>query len=239
MLGFFIYNFLYMHIENFIKLKKEITSLSQELNIPEPLLVAVTKKQTVNKIIDLINLGHRNFGENYVQEGLEKICKINNSIIDWHFIGPIQSNKTRDISRYFSWVHSVDRLKIAVRLNQQRPVNQPPLNICLQVNIDEEESKSGFSLKELIGVIEPMLALDNIQLRGLMAIPKAEKSVSEQRTSFKKLADVQAEINRRFNLELDTLSMGMSADLESAIAEGSTMVRIGTAIFGERLKSAV
>jgi len=109
----------------------------------------------------------------------------------------------------------------------------------LQVNVDEEENKSGFSLKELIGVIEPMLALDNIQLRGLMAIPKAEKSVSEQRTSFKKLADVQAEINRRFNLELDTLSMGMSADLESAIAEGSTMVRIGTAIFGERLKSAV
>lgn len=225
-------------LQRYFAQRELIENLASQHHLPVKLL-AVSKTRPATEVMTLYKAGQRDFGENYLQDGLKKQRLLPHFDITWHFIGPIQSNKTRDISRYFSWVHSVDRLKIAVRLNQQRPVNQPPLNICLQVNIDEEENKSGFSLKELIGVIEPMLALDNIQLRGLMAIPKAEKSVSEQRTSFKKLADVQAEINRRFNLELDTLSMGMSADLESAIAEGSTMVRIGTAIFGERLKSAV
>ena len=225
-------------LQRYFAQRELIENLASQHHLPVKLL-AVSKTRPATEVMTLYKAGQRDFGENYLQDGLKKQHLLPHFDITCHFIGPIQSNKTRDISRYFSWVHSVDRLKIAVRLNQQRPVNQPPLNICLQVNIDEEESKSGFSLKELIGVIEPMLALDNIQLRGLMAIPRAEKSVSEQRASFKRLADVQAEINQRFNLELDTLSMGMSADLESAIAEGSTMVRIGTAIFGERLKSAV
>ncbi|MBL4743575.1 MAG: YggS family pyridoxal phosphate-dependent enzyme, partial [Cycloclasticus sp.] len=159
--------------------------------------------------------------------------------IAWHFIGPIQSNKTRDIARYFSWVHSVGRLNIASRLNQQRSEELPPLNICLQVNIDNEETKSGFSLDELQNVIEPILALKKLRLRGLMAIPKTGKSVGEQRNAFKRLADAKSEISQRFSLSLDTLSMGMSGDLEVAITEGSTMVRIGTAIFGARVKNTV
>lgn len=218
--------------------KELIAHLTNKNALPVKLL-AVSKTRPASEVAVLYKAGQRDFGENYLQEALKKQQLLAHLDMTWHFIGPIQSNKTRDISRYFSWVHSVDRLKIAVRLDQQRPVNLAPLNICLQVNIDEEETKSGFYLDELPNVIEPILALENIKLRGLMAIPKVDKSVVEQRASFKRLAEAQNEINRCFNLKLDTLSMGMSGDLKAAIAEGSTMVRIGTAIFGERAKNTV
>lgn len=203
-------------------------------------LLAVSKTRPAGDVATLYKVGQRDFGENYLQDALNKQRLLAHLDIAWHFIGPIQSNKTRDISRYFDWVHSVDRLKIARRLNEQRPANMPPLNICLQVNIDQEETKSGLSLDELSSVIQPVLDLSNINLRGLMAIPKADKSMGEQRASFKKLVDVQGEVNKQFGLNLDTLSMGMSDDMEAAIAEGSTMVRVGTAIFGVRsVKSRV
>lgn len=218
--------------------KELIAHLANKNALPATLL-AVSKTRPASEVAVLYKAGQRDFGENYLQEALKKQQLLAHLDMTWHFIGPIQSNKTRDISRYFSWVHSVDRLKIAVRLDQQRPVNLEPLNICLQVNIDEEETKSGFCLDELPSVIEPILALKNVRLRGLMAIPKGDKSIHEQRLSFKKLANALEKINQSFDIKLDTLSMGMSGDLKAAIAEGSTMVRIGTAIFGERAKNTV
>lgn len=218
--------------------KELIAHLTNKNALPVKLL-AVSKTRPASEVAVLYKAGQRDFGENYLQEALKKQQLLAHLDMTWHFIGPIQSNKTRDISRYFSWVHSVDRLKIAVRLDQQRPVNLVPLNICLQVNIDEEETKSGFYLDELPSVIEPILALKNVRLRGLMAIPKVDKSIHDQRHSFKKLANALEKINQSFDIKLDTLSMGMSADLKAAIAEGSTMVRIGTAIFGERAKNTV
>ena len=225
-------------LQRYFAQKELIGKLANQYSSPVRLL-AVSKTRPASEVMSLYQAGQRDFGENYLQDALKKQHLLAHFDIAWHFIGPIQSNKTRDISRYFSWVHSVDRLKIAVRLDQQRPANLAPLNICLQVNIDEEETKSGFLLDELPEVIEPMLALENIKLRGLMAIPKVDKPIVEQRASFKRLAEAQHEINRRFKLKLDTLSMGMSGDLEAAITEGSTMVRIGTAIFGARLKNTV
>ncbi|PHS72770.1 MAG: YggS family pyridoxal phosphate-dependent enzyme [Cycloclasticus sp.] len=197
-------------------------------------LLAVSKTKPAEDILALYKAGQRDFGENYLQEALQKIRQLAHLDIAWHFIGPIQSNKTRDISRYFDWVHSVDRMKIARRLDEQRSSQQPALNICLQVNIDDEPSKSGFKFDELALIIEPILTLQNIRLRGLMTIPKAGKSDVEQRISFKKLAKAKEQLNEQFGLQLDTLSMGMSGDIEAALIEGSTMVRIGTAIFGAR-----
>jgi len=214
---------------NAAKLKRNL------LNGPVKLL-AVSKTRPANDVVRLYKAGQRDFGENYLQDALLKQRLLAHLDISWHFIGPIQTNKTRDIARYFSWVHSVERFKVVRRLNDQRSTNLPALNVCLQVNIDEEETKSGFSLGELPAAIKLILDLPNIRLRGLMAIPKAGKSLIEQRVSFKKLAMAKDEINLQFDLQLDTLSMGMSADLEAAIAEGSTMVRVGTAIFGERIK---
>jgi pyridoxal phosphate enzyme (YggS family) len=198
-------------------------------------LLAVSKTRPADDVMALYIAGQRDFGENYLQEALQKQSLLAHLDIAWHFIGPIQSNKTRDIARYFNWVHSVDRLKIAQRLDQQRPEGLPPLNICLQVNVDNEASKSGFKLAELTGVIQSIIGLKNLRLRGLMAIPKADKTMVEQRSSFKKVAQAKDELNAQFDLRLDTLSMGMSGDLEPAIAEGATIVRIGTAIFGARV----
>lgn len=197
-------------------------------------LLAVSKTKPASDIYALYKAGQRDFGENYLQEALGKQKTLAHLAINWHFIGPIQSNKTRDIAGHFQWVHSVDRLKIAQRLNQQRPDTLPPLNICLQVNIDEEPSKSGFSLDALAEVIEPLMSLEKLRIRGLMAIPKATRDVELQRGSFNRLRQAKDQINAQFGLGMDTLSMGMSGDLEAAIAEGSTMVRIGTAIFGSR-----
>jgi pyridoxal phosphate enzyme (YggS family) len=212
-----------------------LATLQEQSGVQPVRLLAVSKTRPAEDIAVLYKAGQRDFGENYLQDALEKQRALAHLDIAWHFIGPIQSNKTRDIARYFSWVHSVDRLKIVKRLSEQRPITMPPLNICLQVNIDEEETKAGLRLEELPDIVRPILALENIKLRGLMAIPKADKTVVEQRKSFKKVRNALAEINQRFDLTLDTLSMGMSGDLASAIAEGSTMVRVGTAIFGVRV----
>jgi pyridoxal phosphate enzyme (YggS family) len=233
MLGFFIYNFLYMHIENFIKLKKEITSLTQELNIPEPLLVAVTKKQTVNKIIDLINLGHRNFGENYVQEGLEKICKINNSIIDWHFIGPIQSNKTKLITENFNWIHSIDRIKIYNRIKDEALIQNKKINFLIQINTSNEDSKSGIRPEIVEEFISNISLNENMRFRGIMSIPSNTSNINILKQEFKLMNNLFNKIKQNFP-EVDTLSMGMSQDFALAIQSGATMLRIGTKIFGER-----
>ncbi|PCI65805.1 MAG: YggS family pyridoxal phosphate-dependent enzyme [Piscirickettsiaceae bacterium] len=197
-------------------------------------LLAVSKTKPASDIYALYRAGQRDFGENYLQEAVEKQKKLAHLAINWHFIGPIQSNKTREIASRFQWVHSLDRLKIAQRLHQQRPDTLPPLNICVQVNIDEELTKSGFSLENLTKVIEPLMALEKLRIRGLMAIPKATSGLVAQRESFSRLNQAKKQLNAQFGLDMDTLSMGMSGDLEAAIAEGSTMVRIGTAIFGSR-----
>ncbi|KEQ18271.1 YggS family pyridoxal phosphate-dependent enzyme [Endozoicomonas numazuensis] len=198
-------------------------------------LLAVSKTKPAEMVSEAWQLGQRDFGENYLQEAVDKITRL--SELDglvWHFIGPIQSNKTREIATHFHWVHSVDRLKIAKRLNDQRPDDLPPLNICLQVNISDEESKSGATLSELPELVASISQLSRLQLRGLMAIPAPEEDALKQRVPFKKLADTLESLNREHHLNMDTLSMGMTGDLEAAIAEGATMVRIGTALFGAR-----
>jgi len=179
------------------------------------------------------------FGESYVQEAINKISHLESQHppLHWHFIGPIQKNKTRSIAEQFQWVHSVDRLVIAKRLNEQRPQSLPPLQICIQVNIDNEASKSGIAIEDIQDLAEQFKPLKRINLRGLMAIPQASSDTDQQRKSFAKLRK-QLELINQNGLKLDTLSMGMSGDLEAAIAEGSTIVRVGTAIFGKRtLKS--
>lgn len=197
------------------------------------LLLAVSKTRPASELLALYQLGQRHFGENYLQEALQKITELNDCNIEWHFIGPIQSNKTRDIATHFSWVHSVDRLKIAQRLSNQRPDNLPPLNICLQVNVSGETSKSGCSLEELPQLAVEVAKLPHLKLRGLMAIPAPSDNVEAQRRPFRILHDALQKL-RDDNPTLDTLSMGMSGDLTAAIAEGATLVRIGTALFGPR-----
>ncbi len=196
-------------------------------------LLAVSKTRPAEMLRQAYQVGQRNFGENYLQEALQKIQALSDLSIVWHFIGAIQSNKTRDIAQHFSWVHSVDRLKIARRLSEQRGDGLAPLNICLQVNISEESSKAGFLLNELDGVIEEVRKLPHIKLRGLMAIPAQADSFEQQRQIFKPLREKLESFNQQ-GYGLDTLSMGMSNDMEAAIAEGATIVRIGTAIFGRR-----
>lgn len=196
-------------------------------------LLAVSKTKPVALIEQAFTAGQKDFGENYLQEALLKISQLEALDINWHFIGHIQSNKTRELAQYFHWVHSVDRLKIARRLSEQRDINLPPLNICLQINPGNEQSKSGISLIELPALAEQVASLPNIKLRGLMAIPEKADSLQKQRKVFKTLSDAMKQLNNN-GMALDTLSMGMTNDMEAAIAEGSTMVRIGTAIFGPR-----
>lgn len=199
-------------------------------------LLAVSKKQPVERLREAAESGQKAFGENYVQEALEKMAALSDCPdLEWHFIGPIQSNKTRDIATHFDWVHSVDRLKIARRLSEQRPPERPPLNLCVQVNLDNEATKAGIApeqVRELAGGID---ALPNCRLRGLMAIPDPANPPEVQRQRFNQLAQLLDEMRTSMdNNAPDTLSMGMSGDLEDAIAEGATIVRIGTAIFGAR-----
>jgi pyridoxal phosphate enzyme (YggS family) len=200
-------------------------------------LLAVSKTRPASDLRAAHGAGQNAFGENYLQEALEKVDALSDlPDLEWHFIGPIQSNKTRQIAQAFHWVHSVDRLKIARRLSEQRDESGPPLNLCLQVNINEEDSKAGCLLADLPALARDVLALPNICLRGLMAIPDPEQSVADLRASFQKLADALDGL-RRENPDsgtLDTLSMGMSGDLEMAIEAGATQVRIGTAVFGAR-----
>ena len=203
------------------------------------LLLAVSKTKPASMVREAWELGQRDFGENYLQDALEKINTLADlKDISWHFIGPIQSNKTRDIANHFQWVHSVDRLKIAQRLNDQRSEDLPPLNICLQVNISNEESKSGVKPKELPELVKLVSQMPRLKLRGLMAIPAPEQDQKKQRIPLKALAELQKQLNKNLQLDMDTLSMGMTEDLEAAIYEGSTMVRIGTALFGARDYSA-
>jgi pyridoxal phosphate enzyme (YggS family) len=203
----------------------------------EVALLAVSKTFGADAVLAAMAAGQRAFGENYLQEALDKMAEL--ARLDpglqpeWHFIGPIQSNKTRLIAEHFAWVHSVDRVKIAERLSQQRPAALPPLNICLQVNISNEASKSGVAPADALALAQQVAALPRIALRGLMAIPEPAADEAAQRRPFAQLRAL-AERLRAQGLAIDTLSMGMSADLAAAIAEGATMVRIGTAIFGKR-----
>ena len=198
-------------------------------------LLAVSKTKPAALVRAAWQLGQRHFGENYLQEALGKIHELADlDDIYWHFIGPIQSNKTRDISSRFDWVHSVDRLKVAERLNDQRPDALGPLNICLQVNISDEATKSGISVHELPALVQSVVALPRLTLRGLMVIPAPEPDPARQRAPFRRLAETLKELNSTLDLSMDTLSMGMTDDLEAAVQEGATMVRIGTALFGAR-----
>jgi PLP dependent protein len=195
------------------------------------LLLAVSKTKTAEDIAAAYQVGQRHFGESYCQEALKKQQELGAYDITWHFIGPVQSNKTKALATHFTWVHSVDNLKVAKRLSEQRPSTLPPLNICLQVNISNEQSKSGITLNELPQLCELVAALPNIKLRGVMAIPMPEEDFELQRLPYKTVYQAVAKVD---NLKLDTYSFGMSGDLNAAIAEGATIVRIGTALFGAR-----
>ena len=196
-------------------------------------LLAVSKKQPLEKIVEAAAAGQRDFGENIVQEGIEKVTKLAESRLCWHFIGHLQSNKTRVVAEYFDWVHTIDKLKTAHRLNDQRPRGRPPLNICIQVNVDDEASKSGVSPAALPELAHACKDLPNLRLRGLMCLPAVRDEFDEQRIPFAALRRMAEEL-RQAGIETDTLSMGMSADYRAAVFEGATLVRIGTALFGER-----
>ena len=200
-------------------------------------LLAVSKTFPMEAVLEAMAAGQRAFGENYLQEGVEKIAAVAraqpDTPVEWHFIGPIQSNKTRPIAASFAWVHTVERLKIAQRLSEQRPPEMGPLNVCLQVNISGEATKSGATPGELLELARQIAVLPNLRLRGLMAIPEAQTDPALQRAAFAKLR-VLADDLRAKGLTIDTLSMGMSGDMAAAIAEGATIVRVGSAIFGSR-----
>lgn len=193
-------------------------------------LLAVSKTKPAEAVREAHAAGIQDFGENYLQEALEKQTQLADLPLSWHFIGPIQSNKTRPIAEHFDWVHSVDRLKIAQRLSEQRPAGMAPLNICIQVNVSGEASKSGCTAADLPALAAAIAALPNLRLRGLMAIPEPTEDRAAQDAAFATVRRLQEDLN----LPLDTLSMGMSHDLESAVAQGATWVRIGTALFGAR-----
>lgn len=216
-------------------------------NPTDIVLLAVSKTFPAEDVVTAWQAGQIRFGENYVQEGVDKIARVaellglpvvDGSAIgqhapEWHFIGPIQSNKTRPIAEHFSWVHSVDRDKIASRLSEQRPAHLPPLNVCIQVNISGEVSKSGIAPDQCAALARQIQSLPGLLLRGLMAVPEATEDESAQRRSFAALRELSQQLTQE-GIQLDTLSMGMSGDLAAAVAEGSTMVRIGSAIFGKR-----
>jgi pyridoxal phosphate enzyme (YggS family) len=195
-------------------------------------LLAVSKTHGVEQIREALAAGQTAFGESYLQEALGKMAQLADAPIEWHFIGPIQSNKTTQIASHFDWVHSVDRLKIAERLNAQRGP-RPPLNVCLQVNTSDEASKAGIRESELEALAQAIRQLPHLRLRGLMTIPAPETDPDKQRQPFRRLRECLDRLNR-LGMGLDTLSMGMSGDLAAAIAEGATIVRIGTAVFGPR-----
>ncbi len=196
-------------------------------------LLAVSKKQPAGKVVEAAAAGQRNFGENIAAEGVEKIAAVGDDTLTWHFIGHLQSNKTRDVAEHFDWVHSIDRLKIAQRLSEQRPDSRGDLNVCLQVNIDLEPNKSGVTPDALEELALQVVELPRLVLRGLMCLPAIRKGEKAQREPFAKLRALADEL-RAAGLPIDTLSMGMSDDFRAAILEGSTIVRLGTAVFGPR-----
>ncbi len=208
-------------------------------------LLAVSKTMDAPHLLAMAQTGQQSFGENYLQEALGKQQWLadhwSGEPLEWHFIGPIQSNKTRPIATHFDWVHTVDRLKIGQRLNEQRPTDAPRLNICLQVNIDDEASKSGCRPDEAVALVSQLAGLPRLRLRGLMAIPRASTDASEQNAAFARVREVFDQCRQALALEspdavssFDTLSMGMTGDLEAAVAQGATIVRVGTALFGRR-----
>lgn len=201
----------------------------------EVTLLAVSKTWPAAAVREAAAAGQQAFGENYVQEGVDKIDALRELGLEWHFIGPLQSNKTRQVASAFDWVHSIDRLKIAERLSAQRDVHLPPLNVCIQVNVSGEDSKSGVAPDEVAALAHAVADLPRLRLRGLMCIPEPTGDLALLHARFAVLRTLQAELIAA-GLALDTLSMGMSHDIEPAIAEGATIVRVGTAIFGERTR---
>jgi len=221
--------------ENHQRVVDQIQRFSQQYgrNTAAVTLLCVSKTQAAEAIMEAWQAGARDFGENYVQEALSKMQSLQLPDLRWHFIGPLQSNKTREVASHFHWVHSVDREKIARRLSEQRPDGQPPLNVCVQVNISGETSKSGIDLAQSEDLCRLIDSLPGLRLRGLMAIPAPSESLSQQRAVYRPLATQFRLLCQQFE-HMDTLSIGMSDDLEAAIAEGATLVRVGTAIFGPR-----
>ena len=221
--------------ENLIQVRQQIKSSLEKTDreLSSVMLLAVSKTRPAEDLRQAYTEGQRDFGENYLQESLEKISALQDLDICWHFIGPLQSNKTKAVAENFNWMHTVDRFKIAQRLSDQRPANLPPLNICVQVNISQEQSKSGVLPSELPELIAKISELPDICVRGLMAIPKATENKKEQQQAFATMQTLLTQLQET-HPEMDTLSMGMSGDMDAAIAEGSTIVRIGTAIFGAR-----
>jgi PLP dependent protein len=208
------------------------TAAGRQLNAVT--LLAVSKAQPVALLREAFAAGQRLFGENYLQEALGKQTALADLDIEWHFIGPIQSNKTQAIAQHFAWVHSVDRLKIAERLSTARLTELPPLQVCIQVNVSDELSKSGVRAQEVYALAKAIAKLPNLKLRGLMAIPAPTNDIAKQYTQFRMVRDLHEKLQAQ-GIELDTLSIGMSEDFPAAIAEGATIIRVGSAIFGARL----
>ncbi|OCG22904.1 YggS family pyridoxal phosphate-dependent enzyme [Gilliamella sp. App4-10] len=225
--------------DNLIAIKNEIEKIASKCERdPNTIeLIAVSKTKPVQQIAEAINAGQFAFGENYVQEGIEKIKYFKqimpNRVLSWHFIGPLQSNKSKLVAEHFDWIHTIDRFKIAQRLNDQRPADMMKLNVLIQVNISQEASKSGVAPEEVTDLIKQIIALPNLHLRGLMAIPEIENDFDKQLNVFTKMQKLLYSLQADYPC-MDTLSMGMSGDMQAAIVAGSTMVRIGTAIFGAR-----
>lgn len=214
---------------------QRISRASKEKKLASPILLVISKTRPASDLVAAYEAGIRHFGENYLQEALEKIAALRSYPIEWHFTGPIQSNKTRAVAENFSWVHTLDRKKIAQRLNDQRPEKLGKLKVCLQVNVDREASKSGLMPESVAQLAEEISLLPNLELKGLMVIPQAGVDNAQRQRAFQRLSRMLAELKKTYP-QMDTLSMGMSGDLELAIAEGATIVRVGTAIFGPRTK---
>ena len=221
--------------ENLLEVRAQMAAACQAAGrMPHSVtLLAVSKTWGPEAVRAAHAAGQNAFGENYIQEAVDKIGSLQDLALEWHCIGPIQSNKTRLVATHFDWVHSVDRLKIAQRLSEQRPEHLPPLQVCLQVNVDGGETKSGVSPQELPALALAVAGLPRLQLRGLMTIPEPAESLAQMRAVHRRAKDLLTQLQAQ-GLELDTLSMGMSGDMAAAIAEGSTLVRVGTAIFGQR-----
>lgn len=223
-------------VDNLQKISAQIQNITQQCHrdASNITLLAVSKRKPVSAIEEAYQAGQRHFGENYVQEGVSKITQLEHyKDMVWHFIGPLQSNKTKLVAEHFHWLHTIERTKIADRLQAQRPSHLAPLNVCIQVNLDDEASKAGVSLTDVPALAEHIQQLDKLCLRGLMAIPKAEQPRVQLLNSYQALAALHADLQLKY-ASMDTLSIGMSNDMETAIVAGSTMVRIGTAIFGAR-----
>jgi pyridoxal phosphate enzyme (YggS family) len=228
--------------DNIAKVRDRIQQAARksDRDVTDITLMAVSKTRPAPAIAEAhLQAGISHFGENYVQEAESKLVTLSHLPLIWHFIGPLQSNKTRLVAEHFQWLHTLDRLKIAQRLQEQRPKNLPRLNVCIQINIDDERSKAGLALTDVPAFIEAIHSMDRLAVRGLMVIPKANQPAAATLTSFQRTAQCLRELQQQFPaLPLDTLSMGMSADLELAIEAGSTIVRVGTDIFGARETSA-